>query len=147
MRLQASSHITNSQRVRCRLGGLLNVEVYQSEEGPDSKVWRYRGTICWCGSRVRSTGQWVKGLLPSRLPRLPLNGAFYLQLSQLRNMSHQWLHCFKNIITQKYNYTRKADCETLIVFILSIHILTQETLKHSHNYNELKSSREITREK
>lgn len=63
--------------------GLLNTEVYQSEEGPDSKVWRYRGTICWCGFSIRSTGQWARGLLPSRLPCLPLSTAFYLQLSQL----------------------------------------------------------------
>lgn len=38
MSYEASSHMTNSQRVRCELGGLLTVEVYQSEEGPDSKV-------------------------------------------------------------------------------------------------------------
>lgn len=86
---QALYHMTNSQRVTCGLGGLLNVAGYQSEEGPDSKVWRYRWTICWCGFSFRSAGQWVRGLLPSRLPCLLLNRAFYLQINQLRNMTQQ----------------------------------------------------------
>lgn len=84
---EASGIISYDQQPKGQIwvGGLLNVEVYQSEEGPDRKVWRYRGTICWWRFSVRSTEQWVRGLLPSRLPCLPLSRAFHQPLRQLHD--------------------------------------------------------------
>lgn len=88
---------------------LLDAEVYQSEEGPDSKVWRCRLTICWWRLCFRSSGQSVRCLLPSRLLCLLLNAAFYLLLKQTMKHDSSPIYLFlgESLLVGKESYILK----------------------------------------
>lgn len=115
--IRQHSFVTDSQSVIVGLIGwwvLLDAEVYQSEEGPDSKVWRCRWTICWWRLCFRSSGHLVRCLLPSRLLCLLLNAAFYLLLKQTMKHDSSPIYLFlgESLLVGKESYIFKKTNKT-----------------------------------
>lgn len=151
--IRQHSFVTDSQSVIVGLIGwwvLLDAEVYQSEEGPDSKVWRCRWTICWWRLCFRSSGQLVRCLLPSRLLCLLLNAAFYLLLKQTMKHDSSPIYLFlgESLLVGKESYILKRTNKTChwykkksynILFTLSHFTFpfTNECMKPKWKYQEV----------
>lgn len=144
--------MTDSQSVIVGLIGrwvLLDAEVYQSEEGPDSKVWRCRWTICWWRLCFRSSGQLVRCLLPSRLLCLLLNAAFYLLLKQTMKHDSSPIYPFLGesllvgkesyIFTKKTNKTRHWQKKKKLQYFIYPFTFpfTNECMKPTWKYQEV----------